>query len=176
MVRRFNVNYQTKACENIQINEITVLEEHSDAIRTKTFGLCIAIIVISSIVILISILFFLLKNTSPFNKNPVKIVYIIFLSLVVLCILVGSFYLYHRKDIEDGKKIYDSYLDNRCFTDKALKTAFHDLSDYAQKILNDFSTLSIYLFVSAISAFGLAVLLSAYKKGTYGGHFFDKPW
>jgi cbb3-type cytochrome oxidase subunit 3 len=95
--RRITVNNREE-CQSINTGAEEQMEEYAHSTNTVMHGMAIAILVISCIIVLIAIIFFVLKNNAKLREknNPVKVIYILGFILLILCITLAIIYLCKR--------------------------------------------------------------------------------
>lgn len=85
--RRIEIAYGKKECKKVHADDATKLRKESRIIRRWLKGFAITILVLSSLLLLCAIIFYVTKKRFE-NKNPVKFMYICF--FFTICILLSG--------------------------------------------------------------------------------------
>lgn len=143
------------------------MEEYARSTNSVLHGLAITILVLSCLIILTAIIFFVLRNKKIIsNNNPVKVIYILGFILLIICITLGIVYLVKREKLEETSEIYKKYVDKECFSEAPIKNASKTISGYASDVESRFSFYALYFFISALVIMLLGLALAIWRKGS----------
>jgi cytochrome bd-type quinol oxidase subunit 2 len=144
------------------------MEEYARSTTKILHGLAITILVLSSVIVLIAIVFIALKNHPKLQEknNPVKVIYIIGFILLIICVVLAIVYLCKKDKLEETSAIYKKYVDKECFNEAPIKNACKTISSYAADVESRFAKYALIFFISSLVLMLVGFLLAVWRKGS----------
>lgn len=95
-----------KFCQNLSVDGVDHIEEYASRLQKIERGFAIFFIIFCSIMLLIGIVFAFMFFLQGLSKNPVKVLYILFIILILLCIIFWIIYLCKVNTLQNASDVY----------------------------------------------------------------------
>ena len=153
------------------------MEDYARNTRNVLHGLGITILIFAILILIIAIFFFVMRKNPKFDKNPVKVIYILAFIIFVLSIILGIVYMSKSNTLDESTGIYNKYISSNCFSDKAINDATGNIIDYSTQVKSRFSSYALYFFLVSLILLIIGLGVAAFRKGTFGKkQLLTKPW
>lgn len=158
------------------------MDDQISTLKSTLNGIFIAVVVIVSLMILIAIIFYVMKDKTFWHfdfrtRSSSKVLTILGVIAAILVITGGIIYYVRETNIQKVQSEYQTYVDKKCFDNykTSLVKALQTILNYARDQHGDLANIAKASFYTGIAFVVITVVLLILKQKT-GNPLFEGPF